>query len=82
MGGLFGGGGAPDTSAQMAEQRAENERLRKQAEDEKRDLAEQLAARTAARRRGGSRMLLSDTRLTPEQGVQQTFGASQMETGA
>ena len=32
MGGLFGGGGGPDTSAQMAEQRAENARLKEQAD--------------------------------------------------
>lgn len=78
MGGLFGGG-APDTSSQIREQQAENARLKQQAEDERRDLAEQQAARTSARRRGGSRMLLSDTRLTPEQGiVEQTLGSNKM----
>lgn len=78
MGGLVGGGGAPDTSGQIREQQAENERLRKQAEEERRELAEQQAGRMTARRRGGSRMLLSDTRLTPEQGVQQTLGSTGM----
>jgi hypothetical protein len=48
--------------------------MQKQAADEKRLLAEQNAARQKARLRGGSRMLLSDTRLTPETGVQ-TLGS-------
>jgi hypothetical protein len=78
MGGLFGGGGAPDTSGQIREQQAENARLKQQAEDERRELAEQQAGRTAARRRGGARMLLSDMRLTPEQGVEQTLGSKGM----
>ena len=79
MGGMFGCGGAPDTSGQIREQQAENARLKQQAEDERRELAEQQAARTSARRRGGSRMLLSDTRLTPEQGiVEQTLGSNKM----
>ena len=71
MGGLFGG--SPDTSGAeraAAETKAENERIRAQAEEEKRQLAEQDAARAKARLRGGSRMLLSDTRLTPETGIQ------------
>lgn len=78
MGGMFGGGGAPDMSGQIREQQAENERLRKQAEEERRDLAEQQAGRMTARRRGGARMLLSDTRLTPEEGVKQTLGQTGM----
>jgi hypothetical protein len=82
MGGLFGGSKAPDTSGQMRAQQEENARLKEQAQEERRELAEQQAARATARRRGGSRMLLSDTRLTPEEGVQQTFGASQIGTGA
>lgn len=76
MSGLFGG--KPDNSAAMAqieEQRKENERLKAQAEAEQRDLAEQQAARTRTRTRGGSRMLLSDTRLTPETGIEQTLGS-------
>lgn len=63
----------PDTSGaerQIAEQRAENERLRKQAEEERVDLSEQAAARRRARARGGSRMLLSEARVAPETGVQ------------
>lgn len=79
MGGMFGGSKAPDTSGQIREQQAENARLRQQAEDERRELAEQQAGRTSARRRGGSRMLLSDTRLVPEQGiVEQTLGSNKM----
>ena len=68
MGGMFGGG-KPDTSAaeaQLAQQRAETERMRQQAQDEKRDLQEQMAAKRRATSRGGKRMLLSDTRLNPE----------------
>jgi uncharacterized protein YPO0396 len=74
MGGLFK---KPDTSAadrQIAEQRAENERLRKQAEEERVDLAEQAAAKRRARLRGGSRMLLSEARVAPEIGVE-TLGS-------
>jgi len=79
MGGVFGGGGAPDTSGQIRAQQEENARLKAQAEEERRELAEQQAARTSARRRGGSRMLLSDTRLVPEQGiVEQTLGSKGM----
>ena len=79
MGGVFGGG-KPDTSAaeaQLAQQRAETERMRKQAEEEKRDLQEQMAAKRRATGRGGKRMLLSDTRLNPEVGLdeeQNTLG--------
>ena len=76
MGGLFGGGGGPDMSGQMEAQRAENAALKQQAEDERRNLAEQAAGRVSARRRGGSRMLLADTRLTPETGVEQTLGTN------
>ena len=79
MGGVFGGG-KPDTSAaeaQLAQQRAETERMRKQSEEEKRDLQEQMAAKRRATGRGGKRMLLSDTRLNPEVGLdeeQNTLG--------
>jgi hypothetical protein len=79
MGGVFGGG-KPDTSAaeaQLAAQRAETERMRKQSEEEKRDLQEQMAAKRRATSRGGKRMLLSDTRLNPEVGLdeeQNTLG--------
>jgi hypothetical protein len=79
MGGMFGGG-KPDTSAaeaQLAAQRAETERMRKQSEEEKRDLQEQMAAKRRATSRGGKRMLLSDTRLNPEVGLdeeQNTLG--------
>ena len=74
MGGLFS---KPDNSAAMAqikEQKAENERLKAQAESEKRDLEAQMAGRRRARVSGGSRMLLSDTRLTPETGIE-TLGS-------
>ena len=76
MGSMFGGGGSPDMSGQINAQKEENARLKQQAEDERRDLAEQAAGRVAARRRGGSRMLLADTRLTPEMGVEQTLGTN------
>jgi hypothetical protein len=78
MGSMFGGGGGGDMSGQIAEQRAENARLKEQAEQERRDLAEQASARITSRKRGGSRMLLSDTRLTPEVGVEQTLGSKGM----
>ena len=72
MGGVFGGG-KPDTSAaeaQLAAQRAETARMRKEAEEEKRDMQEQMAAKRRATSRGGKRMLLSDTRLNPEMGLE------------
>lgn len=77
MGGFLGS--KPDNSAAMAQieqQRQETERMRMQAEGEKRDLQEQLAAKKRARTRGGARSLLSDSRLTPEIGVdeEQTLG--------
>jgi hypothetical protein len=75
MSGLFGG--KPDTSAaerQIAEQRQENERLRREAENEKRMLAEQEQAKLRSRTRGGSRMLLSEARVAPETGMQ-TLGS-------
>jgi len=78
MGSMFGGGGSPDMSGQINAQKEENARLKDQAEQERRDLAEQAAGRVASRRRGGSRMLLSDTRLTPEMGVEQTLGSKGM----
>ena len=78
MAGLVGGQKA-DTSAikeQMAQQQAETEKLRTQAEQEKRDLAEQMAAKRMARAKGGSRLLLADERLNPEGGVDETLGAA------
>lgn len=80
MGGVFGGG-KPDTSAaeaQLAAQREETARMRAQAEQEKRDLNAEMAAKKRARTRGGTRTLLADTRLNPETGIiedQQTLGA-------
>lgn len=77
MGGLFS---KPDNSAAMAqieEQKKENERLKKQAEEEQKDLAAQQAGRTRSRTRGGNRMLLADTRLNPEAGIE-TLGSNGM----
>jgi hypothetical protein len=82
MGGLFS---KPDNSAamaQIAEQKKENERLKEQATAEQRDLAEQAAARAKNRTRGGSRMLLSDTRLNPETGVMETLGGNTGKVGS
>jgi septal ring factor EnvC (AmiA/AmiB activator) len=82
MGGLFS---KPDNSAayaQIEEQKKENERLKEQATAEQRDLAEQAAARTRSRTRGGSRMLLSDTRLNPETGLMETLGGNTGKVGS
>lgn len=71
MGGLVGG--KPDTSAaeaQLAAQREETARMRQQAQEEKRDMQEQMVAKRRATSRGGKRMLLSDTRLNPESGLE------------
>jgi len=80
MGGAFGGG-KPDTSAaeeSLRMQREETARARKAAEEEKRNLAEQMSAQKRARLRGGKRMLLSESRLSPEMGIdeeEQKLGA-------
>jgi len=81
MGGLVGGASKPDTSAaeaQLAMQREETARARKAAEEEKRDLQEQMAAKQRARRYGGKRSLLFQSRLAPETGVEedQTLGTN------
>jgi ferric-dicitrate binding protein FerR (iron transport regulator) len=71
MGGIVGGS-KPDNSAAMAQieqQRQETERMRMQSEKERRDLSEKMAAKRRASARGGSRMLLADTRLSPETGI-------------
>jgi hypothetical protein len=68
----------PDTSAaeaQIRAQQAETERLRVQAEQDKVKLAEDLASKREARRRGGARALLAEERLNPEMGVE-TLGSS------
>lgn len=73
MGGLVGGGGdngaAEAARAQLAQQQAETERLRAQTEAEKRDMAAQLASKRMARARGGARLLLSEQRANPEEGL-------------
>lgn len=76
---FIGGGGGDKgatkaAQAQLEIQRQETERLRAQAEQEKKDLAEQMASKRMARARGGSRMLLSEARLNPETGVEETLG--------
>lgn len=81
MGGLVGGGtdsGAKEARAQLAMQQAETERLRSQAEQEKRDLAEQMAGKRMARARGGNRLLLAESRLNPEAGIngEETLGSA------
>lgn len=72
-------GGAPDTGAKAAQQQLEMQRqqaetLRMQAEEERKQFAEQMAGKQAARSRGGNRMLLSEARLNPETGVEETLG--------
>lgn len=77
MTGLIGGAPKQDTSAmerQIEMQRQETERMRAQAEQERRDLAEQMASKRTARARGGSRALLSEARLNPEAGMDETLG--------
>lgn len=75
MGSLFS---SPDTSAQerqLEEMRKQNKLEETRLEEERRDTAEKMAGGLRARQRGGQRMLLSDTRLSPETGVQ-SLGAS------
>jgi len=71
MGGLVGGG-KPDNSAALESlrlQREQAETARKQAEEQKRQYAEDLAAKQRARRTGGKRSLLAEGRFSPELGV-------------
>jgi hypothetical protein len=80
MGGLIGGGGDGGAAAaqqQLAMQQAETARLRQQESDTRRDLGEELASKRLARARGGARMLLSEARTNPEEGLssQTTLGA-------
>ena len=73
MGGAFGGG-KPDTSAaeeSLRLQREETKRAREQAQTEKRDLQEEMAAKRKARMRGGKRTLLAGGRFSPEVGVEE-----------
>ena len=57
------------TQQQIDTQQKETERLRTQAEEERRTMEEQLAAKQSARRRGGKRSLLSEARFMPELGI-------------
>jgi hypothetical protein len=77
MGGIIGGAPKPDTSALQAQQK-ENEKLRQQAETDKRNLAEELAGKRRSRTYGGSRTLLSESRLNPETGIDETLGSGPM----
>lgn len=61
-----GDGGAKAAKAQLAQQQAETERLRRETELDKRNMAEELAAKNKARQRGGARMLLAGS----EEGVE------------
>mgnify|MGYP007086244580 CR=1 FL=1 len=75
-------GKKPDNSAaerQIAEQRAQTEQAKVAADEERRDLMEQQAAKKRARTRGGSRMLLANVRYSPEAGIE-TLG-SEMTKG-
>ena len=69
MGGIIGGGGDGGAGAALAQQKADTESLRKDAEAEMSDLNEQIAYGRMARARGGARMLLSEERLNPEEGL-------------
>ena len=84
---LFGGGKEQQqdnsafeaTQRQLEEQKVETERMRVQNEEQRREEAEKLASRRSARLRGGARQLLSEARLTPETGLQQTLGSGEMK---
>ena len=74
MGGMFGGGGDGGAAAAMAEQKKETERMRAQAEAEKRDMLEAQQSGLKARQRGGARALLSTARMDGEEGLKDTLG--------
>jgi len=72
---------AMDAAAQQIKmQETENARIKAQNEEERRLEAERLSSRRSARLRGGSRLLLSEARLTPETGLQQTLGSNEMQS--
>jgi len=48
--------------------------------EEKRMLAEQAAGRRRARGASGERVLLSEARLTPETGIEETLGVKETTT--
>lgn len=75
MSGLFGSKDNSAAERQIDESKKENERLRKQAEEERRQLAEQQAGQIRASSRGGNRALLSAARVNPEEGIT-TLGTS------
>ena len=78
MGGLMGGG-KPDTSAaeaSLALQKKQAADAEARALEEKRMLAEQAAGRRRARAASGERVLLSEARLTPETGIDETLGTA------
>lgn len=65
------------TQEQIKMQQAETERMRTEAEQERRTMEEQMAAKKKAAMRGGKRSLLSEARFMPELGVtdeEQTLG--------
>lgn len=74
LGGGMDSGAAKAAQQQLDMQRQEAEKMRMQAEEERRQFAEQMAGKQAARSRGGSRLLLSEARLNPETGVEETLG--------
>jgi len=74
MGGLIGGAKKPDTSAAEESLRLQREQTalaEKKALEERRSYEEQSASRRKAAQRGGKRMLLSESRLTPEIGIEE-----------
>jgi len=89
MGGILGGGGGGGGNSaaikqqekDLEMQRKENERLKAEAEAERRELGEQAAAKSKARRKGGFRMLLSQARMgaAKDEGMQQKLGGDQQQ---
>ena len=82
MGGLFGG--APDNSAaeeSLAMQRKQMADAEAKALEDKRNLEEQMAGRRRSRAATGSRVLLSEARLNPETGIEETLGSETPPTG-
>lgn len=73
MGGLFGGGRAPDTSKQDAIQERQEARASRQEAEEQRRLQGQMAAR----RTGGARSLLSPMREDAQRGLSRTLGGGE-----
>lgn len=72
----MGGPPKPDTSAaeeSLRMSREQTAKATKAAEEERRERGETMSAKKRALTRGGNRMLMADSRLTPETGIDDEY---------